>query len=108
MELLPGFISESDYEAEMTTHLFLDEFGPEHGLVDREGGADVDDPTPPSCCVFRPLSAWGKCPFTSSVTLCALYSPWVVGHIHVLGHHDHLLVYLPVMHAGITIFLSEI
>ena len=43
MELLPGFVSELDC-AEMTIYLFLEEFGPEHGLVDREGDADVDNP----------------------------------------------------------------
>ena len=44
MELLPGFISESHCAAEMTIHLLLEEFAPEHCLVDREGDADVDNP----------------------------------------------------------------
>ena len=42
MELLPGFVSKSDY-TQKPVHLFQGKFGPEHGLVDREGDADVDN-----------------------------------------------------------------
>ena len=47
MELLPGFVSKSDY-TQKPVHLFQGKFGPEHGLVDREGDADVDNARAPS------------------------------------------------------------
>ena len=43
MQLLPGFVSKSDCAAEMPVRLFQGKFGPEHGLVDREGDTDVDN-----------------------------------------------------------------
>ena len=48
MELLPGFVSKSDLNTEMPVRLFQGKFGPEHGLVDREGDADVDNARAPS------------------------------------------------------------
>ena len=48
MELLPGLVSKSDCAAEITILRFQGKFGPEHGLVDREGDTDVDNARTPS------------------------------------------------------------